>query len=256
MKDPLFYLILGLPGSGRREVVADLVAAGLDKEEKAAIYLPTSEGTHASDELLQAQEKATVLGWEFSGDAFEWEDLPGDADYVFWVLDGWANMADQLELLEKWIARQHFSLARVIAVVHCQAEIDHPKLKAYHDACAHFADSMLLNRREDAPNKWVKDFIERYQKEHLPVLIEYVKKGKVPNPAAVLEPEARRVTMLFDEMDTMDAIDELEFDEGIEEVDEPFDIEGKADPWLERLPGGQRRKTLPDVRSILGGATE
>ena len=40
----LVYVILGAPGSGRREVLADLITDGLDPaEERAHVYLPAGE---------------------------------------------------------------------------------------------------------------------------------------------------------------------------------------------------------------------
>ena len=36
-----FYLVLGLPGSGRREVLADLIQGGLNPgHDRAHVYLP------------------------------------------------------------------------------------------------------------------------------------------------------------------------------------------------------------------------
>ena len=40
---PLVYLFLGVPGAGRREILADLLADGLAAEDTPAVLLPEEE---------------------------------------------------------------------------------------------------------------------------------------------------------------------------------------------------------------------
>ncbi len=57
----LVYVILGAPGSGRREVLADLIGAGLDPEvERAHVILPAGEPEHALDDKLGAASTARM----------------------------------------------------------------------------------------------------------------------------------------------------------------------------------------------------
>jgi hypothetical protein len=91
-----------------------------------------------------------------------------------------------------------------------------------------------------------------------------VKQGKVKNPILVLEPQARRMTQMFEEdLDLQlarnlapDAVLEFTGDEvGDEEdgVPSPDDGEGPAvDPYLERKTNGRRVIELPDIRPFLG----
>ena len=46
---PLVYLFLGVPGSGRREILGDLLADGLADDDTPAILLPAEEPETAAD---------------------------------------------------------------------------------------------------------------------------------------------------------------------------------------------------------------
>ena len=73
--------------------------------------------------------------------------------------------------------RQGGELARVLCVVHCALAEKHPALLAWYDACVHFSDVVLLQRREGVANKWVSDFLKHYQDQFMPCLFETVKAG-------------------------------------------------------------------------------
>ena len=51
-ESPIVYLILGAAGSGRREVVADLIEAGISSDEKTVVFLADSEAASSVDERL------------------------------------------------------------------------------------------------------------------------------------------------------------------------------------------------------------
>ena len=53
--------------------------------------------------------------------------------------------------------------------------------------------------------------------------------------------------MLFDDIDP---IDELDID-GDNIPDEPFDLQRKPDPYLQRAANGMRLKPVPDVSEIV-----
>lgn len=249
MDEPYLYLVLGLPGSGRRGVVADLIDGGIDKNDRVAVFVSAREEPSEADQRLAQMDNVSVRSWTFAGDTLHWDDIPAEAQVVFWILDGWDPLLEQMELLHRWVDRQPLMLARILAVIHCQLDRAEEKLRIYHDACGHFADVLLLNHRDGIPNKEIAELVERYKKERLPCLLEYVKKGRVTNPPLVLEPQARRLTQMFDDMEPLEDIDIDE--EGDDLPDEPFDLENKVDPWLERDPAGRLRKRLPDVRKIL-----
>jgi G3E family GTPase len=176
---------------------------------------------------------------------------------VFFVTDGRANPVDQLEALKAWIEAQGAELARIVCVVDCQLAERHPALRAWFDACVHFADVVLLNRREGVANKWMSDFQARFKSQFMPCLFEMVKAGRVKNPGLVLDPQARRMSHVFDEEQdwifTNAEGDEVEEDEETE-GDEEVEAKPEEDPYFERLNGGRRVKELPDIAAFLDGA--
>src|SRR5215212_1924973 len=140
---PLIYLILGAAGSGRREVVADLVEGGLEEGDRAAVMLPAGERERETgkSKLPKVEEwtwqEGTIVG-----------TLPAEATHVFFVIDGTRNPVDQIEVFKAWLEAQGGELARVICVINSQLAEKHAPLLAWFEACVHFSDIVLLNKRE------------------------------------------------------------------------------------------------------------
>ncbi len=258
----LVYVILGAPGSGRREVLADLIGAGLDPEvERAHVILPAGEPEHALDDKLGAASTARMR-WDADLRALFADAPPAEATHIFIVLDGMLDPVDQLEALKPWLAAHELQVARIFTVLHCQLAEKHPGLKPWFDACVHFSDVVLLNRREGVANKWLSDFRGTYEDQHIPCLFEFVKAGKVKNPAMLLDPVARRLSQYFDpsEWDDLD-LDGIEIGESDDEDGENMkpldknsidpDDQPPVDPYLERRQGGARSLHLPDIREFL-----
>jgi hypothetical protein len=245
---PLVYLILGTSGSGRRAVIADLIDGGLSETDRAAVLLSDAEKPAASDAQL-----SNVSRWHWTGELIE-ATLPREATHVFFIADGRSNPVDQIEVFKAWIEAQGAELARVICVVDCQLAEKNPPLVAWYDACVHFSDIVLLSRREGVENKWLSDFQTHYKSRYIPALFELVKGDRVKNPALVLEPQARRLSHVFDEdqdwVFTDAEGDEIEEDEETE-GDEEVEASVAEDPYFERLNGGRRVKEIPDVRKFL-----
>ena len=247
-ENPLVYLILGAAGSGRREVLADLIEAGLGEGERGAVMLATSEVPSAFDAKLPQLARWT---WEEGTIVAQ---LPQDATRVFFIADGRRSPIDQLEVFRPWVEAQRGELARVLVVVNCQLAEKNPALLAWFEACIHFTDVVLLNRREGVENKWLSGFLAHFKKQYYPCLFETVKEGRVKNPALVLEPQARRMSHVFDEEQDWvftdadgETIDEDEETEGDEEVQ----ATPEEDPYFVRMPGGRRVKELPDIAKYL-----
>jgi hypothetical protein len=248
---PLVYLILGAADSGRREVIADLIEGGLSETDRPAVLVSETEQTSAAS-------LPRVDYWKWTGELIEGK-LPPGATHVFFVTDGRANPVDQIEVFKAWVAAQGGELARIVCVVNCQLAARHSAMLAWYEACVHFSDIVLLNRREGVENKWLSDFQGHFKKQFMPALFELVKNGRVKNPGLVLEPQARRMSHAFDEEQDWiftDAqggeIDEEEETSGDEEVE----ATPAEDPYFERRSGGQRVKQIPDVRRFLDQAAE
>ena len=254
MAKPLVYLVLGAAGSGRREVLADLIEGGLGASDRAAVLLAASEPADKADEKLGA-----VVRWVWRDDEGIEVLLPPDATRVFFVTDGRRNPVDQIEAFAAWLPAQGGELARVLCVVNCQLAEKNPPLRAWFDACVHFADVVLLNRREGVANKWMREFEEHYRKQFLPCVFEFVKGGRVKNPALVLEPQARRMTHVFDEEKewfvtgkdgVKRSVDELDDDEA-GDSEEEVEVTPEEEPYFIRDAAKRRAKKIPDIAKFL-----
>ena len=257
VEKPLVYLVLGAAGSGRREVLADLIDGGLGDGGRAAVLLAAGEPADEWDGKLGA-----VARWQWNDDDNTIDaDLPPDATHVFFVTDGRRNPVDQVEAFQPWLTAQGGELGRVLCVVNCQLAEKNPPLRAWYDACVQFSDVVLLNRRDGVANKWLSDFQAYFHDQFLPCLFELVKQGRVKNPALVLEPQARRMSHVFDEDKEWfvigkdgekRSVDELDEDEEIDEdSEEEVEVIPEEEPYFVRDAANRRAKKIPDIAKYL-----
>ena len=250
---PLVYLILGATGSGRREVLADLIDGGLGENDRPAVLLPAGE----DDRPVVGAGGITLPSTSF----WSWEagtiagPLPVDATHVFFVTDGTRNPVDQVEAFKPWLDAQGGELARVICVVNSQLAEKHPPLLAWFEACVHFADIVLLNKREGVENKWMSGFLGHFKKLYYPCVFEMVKDGRLQNPALILEPQARRMSHVFDEEQdwifTNSEGEEIDEQEEVDDEDDEIEAKPEEDPYFVRRSGGRRLKEIPDISKFL-----
>jgi hypothetical protein len=82
-----------------------------------------------------------------------------------------------------------------------------------------------------------------------------VRDGKVKNPALILEPQARRMSHLFDEEQdwifTNAEGEEIDEQEESEDGEDEIEAKQEEDPYLVRRNGGRRVKELPDIAKYL-----
>lgn len=242
---PLVYVILGATGSGRREIVADLIDAGLATDESARPVVLMAEDEPASEFDSHLPARAP---WSRDEGGIVAEHPP-DATHLFFIADGRGNPIDQLEALKPWLAAADAELGRIICVVNCRLAEAHPPLLAWYDACIHFSDIVLLHQRQGVENRWISDFLARYREKFYPCLFETVKQGRIKNPALVLEPQARRMSHSFDEEVDWVVAGEAGADEDVE--DGEVDVAPEVDPYFERRPGGRRVIEIPDIARFL-----
>jgi hypothetical protein len=244
---PLVYLVLGAAGSGRREVLIDLIQDGLVEGDRPAVLISEAEIADAADARLPQVER-----WHW-GDGSIDGVLPEGATHIFFLSDGRLSPVDQAEVFKPWVDAQGGEVARVFCVVDCRLAEHNPSLLAWYEACIHFSDVVLLNRREGVQNKWLSDFLGHFKKQFYPCLFEYVKEGRVKNPALILVPEARRMTHVFDEEQdwVFKNSEGVEIDEQDEEEEGELEATPEQDPYFERRTGGRRVKELPDIARIL-----
>jgi hypothetical protein len=252
VEKPLVYLILGATGSGRREVLADLIADGLGEGDRPAVLLSEEEPASDFDAKLPS---LTRWRWSPAEDNPVVAELPRDATRVFFITDGRQNPVNQVEHFKTWLDAQGGELARVFCIVNCQLAEKNPPLLAWYEACVHFADIVLLNKREGVENKWVSDFLTHFKKLFYPCVFDLVKDGHVKNPALVLEPQARRMSHVFDEEQnwifTNAEGEEIDEQEETDDEDEEIEAKPEEDPYFARRNGGRRVKEIPDIAKFL-----
>ncbi len=241
---PLVYLVLGASGSGRRQVLSDLIADGLGEADRPAVLLASGEAPDPADASLPGLARWTP-GPEGSVEA----EFPSGASHVFIVVDGRLDPVDQIEALKGWLGDRGRRVDIVLTVVHCQLAEQNPRLFPWFEACIHFSDLVLLNRRDGVSNRWIAEFREKFQKRFFPCLFEFVKDGRVGNPALVLAPVVRRMSHVFDE-DEWVAVDEDDDEDELEDGEET-EMKQQVDPYLERRSSGGRFLQLPDIAAYL-----
>ena len=250
---PSLYTILGAAGSGRREILLNL-AETINQDESAtvALFINRSEPSSPLDERLHLPPKCHRLDWEFQDDSKIISDsVPSSTSEVFFLTEGRTNPVDQIEALKPWIIQNNLDLARIIAVVNCQLCYDQPGAKDWFQCCIHFADIVLLNRRAEVPNQWIKEFLNPYERGRYPCLFHYVKKGKVIRPEVVLFSETRRLSLIFDDLEAASFSPDIEIETDLPFDDQEDESNPDSDLYLARYPNGQRKKRISDIARFL-----
>lgn len=240
---PQVYLMYGIPGSGRREILFDLIEAGIEDHREVLYFHPENEISSPFDEQLEALKNVRIVDWKLGNTKIKHGSIKAAPDKLFFLAGGTEDPADVAEALKTWTENNNCEIARIFTVVHCAFLSENDKALPWFDACIHFSDIVLLNRREDVGPKWIKDFELRYKKQFCPARFLLVKKGRVTNPFEVLEPETRRSSLYFDELIP---IEEDEFDDS-----DLLPEDKKPDKYIERLENGQRACRVPNIQKFL-----
>jgi hypothetical protein len=247
---PLVYVILGAAGSGRREVLLDLIVGGFGDDDRPVVLLAAEEPAAEIDAKLPG-----VARWVWTQAGSIEADLPEGATHIFFVTDGRRSPVDQMEAFKAWVEIKPVELGRVLTVINCQLAAKHPPLRAWYEACVHFSDVALLNRREGVENKWLSDFRGFFDDQFVPCLFEFVKGGRVKNPALILDPQARRMTHVFDdELEWLVVDEEGSEDDGSDAeigVDEEVQVAREEEPYFVRDAAGRRVKRIVEIAEFL-----
>ncbi len=231
------YLILGSRNSTRRAILCDLIARGLGAESRPVVLISANEDVSNFDEPLQ--ELSNVKKYE--NNALELaRDLAEDV--VFYLADASKNIADEIENFKEICDAGIFRLVRIISVFDCALWASNfDECAPFFDALSHFSDAVILANRSGVSGKFVNEIKKRYKQMCQPHVFQLaMKNGEVENACMLLIDETRRISMAFDDYDPLD---ELELDEDTL-PDEPFTVEKKIDPYLERLDNGLRRNPI------------
>lgn len=227
-------IVLGAAGSGRTDVVRELVEAGWPDATRVRVLRESREGGEA--------------GWKFADGRATLPD-PADEDAAVLVTCGSLSQVDQMEAIHAALGRDpRRQVRRIVTVVDCPLAHRRPEMAEWYAACVHFSDVVVLNRRWEVPGQWVSRFLEPYEKGFYPCLfLNFTKAGRLANPAQALEGDPLRMSHIFDDIDP---VDEMEFDED-NLPDEPFDLVRQPDKYFARDELGRRRITVPDVTQAL-----
>lgn len=225
-------------------MLADLIEDGLAAGDRPAVLFSSGERPAPADARFPGAGRWT-LGPELTLEA----ELPPGASHVFFLFDGRLNPVDQIEAFKTWLGERSIEVARVISVVNCRLVEAHPKLFAWYEACIFYSDVVLLNQRDGVSNKWIGDFKAKFEDKFYPCLFEFVKDGRVKNPALVLAPVARRMSHVFDEEEWV-AADEDDDEEEAEDGDE-VEMKPEVDYYIERRNGGRRVHEIPNIAEFL-----
>ena len=254
------YVFLGARGSGRREILLHLLLSELDgPASNSVVFRSREECPSPFDRDIEELQGVEVIPWKWSEDhTFDLDRPSSAATIAFFLTDGNIDPVDQIEALLPVLERGSFQLGRIITVVHCKLLESHQAVLPWYDACIHFSDVVLLNRRRSVANRWIQDFQKTYTKSCYPCLFAMVKQGKVENPAELLYPEPQRLSLVFEmkdftEMDVeADAFDlEIEHDRsGGPMADDSDLLDQETDPLMERYANGRRVRQLPDIRAF------
>ena len=238
---PMVYVLFGIPSSGRRAILRDLIEGGLEKDTHVLYFKPKGEPPSTEDSSIADLDTVTISEWELQDARLLHDKIEAAPDIIFFLAPGTSDPADVAESIESWAERNHCDVARLLTIVHCTFLKNQPEAKAWYDACIHFSDIVLLNQRKKEDNKWIRQFETGYSKQHCPSRFLLVKNNRVANPAEVLYPEARRTSLYFDELIP---IEEDEFEDQA-----PDDL--KPDRYIERLESGQRACPIPSIQKWL-----
>jgi hypothetical protein len=139
-------------------------------------------------------------------DFFKNEFALGRRDAVL-MLSPEFNLAEQFH--ELFTVRERFSLniSKIIAI------IDHRYFDGHHenllDAMAYFSDILLIDNTFEIDRNRLKKFLEHCkQKERYPLPIRILGQYSVKNVPELLDDQPRRMTLIFDDLDPADFIDE------------------------------------------------
>lgn len=239
---PYVYLVLGIPDSGRRDIIFDLIQDGITGKEQVLYFRPEEEATSPFDEQIEALDTVHIVNWQLHDAKVKHGQINAAPGRIIFLAPGTCDPADAAEAIKIWSDHNQCQVARIITVVHSAFLSENSAAQAWFDACIHFSDIVLMNRRETVNNKWIKDFEMGYRKQFSPARFLFVKKGRVANPLEVLEPEARRISLYFDELIPIE-------DDEFEDDEQPEDT--KPDKYIERLESGQRAYPVPCIKKLL-----
>jgi len=230
---PKVYLIVGSNDSGRRAIASDFIDS-LGPESPILYFKHKDEVKSDWDTPLEELAQVCTILWSVENTKIKHDSITESPSSIFFLAPSCVDLADVMEALKGWLSKNNCQLTRIITVVDCKSLSENNSMNRWYEAAIHFSDMVLLNRREGVGEKWIKEFVSSKKKQFHPTRFELVKKNRVNNPIDVLDSQAYRTSLFFDDLIP---IEEDEFEDLLPE-------DKKIDPYIERLESGKRRKPL------------
>jgi hypothetical protein len=248
------FLFLGIQGSGRLEVIDDIIDGYYSADQQISVLYDHREDIPSRSPFSNNVE---LVAYKIVDEQIKFPSAIPQSNILLILCNGSGNCIEFLEAIQKWTRNKKMSVNRVISIIHTQKVMAEPKIARWYDATIHFSDVALLNRRENVGDKDIRQFVLKYNKEKcMPCLFEFVKKGKIKNPAIALEGSPRRISQAFEEEDDFDYSEVIITDENDEENPEEDDFmdefRNAPEPYFKRLPNGRHEIEIPDISDCLG----
>ena len=220
------FLILGAAGSGRAVFLAGLL------EENSRLIVHVDEKAAA---IAAGIPPGNLVPWKWiEGCIAIGGNIPPGSE-IFFMAHGHESPITLVEGIRDWMEGKPVELSRILTVVNCRLLYKNEKLGGWYDACIHFSDVVLLGVRKGVPNRWVDGFINSYRVRNFPCIFRLIKKNFVDRPGDLLIPEARRISLAF------------------EDPEDAWDEQGNpiVESYFERDEAGRRTKWVPEITVFL-----
>ena len=245
------YLLLGLPGSGRSECLMDILDGYYPKDLKVSVL------HHESDEwTANKPSNLEIVSYRMDNGKLLFPNGIPQSNILFIMNPSAGYIVDFLETIQIWCRNKKLLVTRVVTLAHMQKILSSDKVAAWYKVLIHFSDVVFLNHRQEVKDKEVRAFTEKYNKqESIPCLFEFVKKGRIKNPAIAVEGSPRRISQAFDEEEYSfefgDVLITDENDNIIEDETEiTDDFQNAPEPYFERMPGGRRKIDVSKTENL------
>jgi len=232
-ESPKVYLILGPNGSGRRALLYDFIHS-FESKSSILYFKHSDEEINDYDSSLDSLTEVRTVFWFVEDLKIKHGPITANPSCIFFIVPANIDLADFIEGIRGWLRKNNCQLTRIMTVINCRSLYENDTHNNWYDAAIHFSDMVLINKREGVSHKWINNMVSEKKKQNHPTRFELVKKNKVNNPNDVLDAQAFRTSLFFDELIP---IEEDEFDELL-----PEDI--KIDKYIERLENGKRSKPV------------
>ena len=129
---PLIYFVYGLPNSGRRKIIFDLIEGGMPSSEKVLYLRPKDADPSTFDEQIESLVNVEALGWELKNCEIIHKKISKSPKIIVILAPGVSNPADCAEALNLWADHNHYRIGRLITVVHCSFLAKQPKARSWY----------------------------------------------------------------------------------------------------------------------------